>query len=351
MPGENADGNPAPAPADTVADKGSILLNLPGGSPPPILDLESNPSENWKLWKQMWENYLIITGLDQKPDRYISALLLHCVGKDALRVYNGFTFDSEDDKHKPDIIIDKFDEYVLGATKEFFERFIFNRRNQESETFDQYYSALRNLEKSCGFCDCMREKLIMDRIILGIKNEKTREKLISQAKLDLQKTIDICRAMEAAGAQMKAMNLKSNDEIHAVKSYHGQRKHVAQGRQVSHQNKSHVYKKSESYAAKSQSRKVCYFCSQTHELKKEVCPAWGKTCDVCKGKNHFKNSVKCPKSKKHVHAIHENDDSDSSYESISTVTTAEICKVNESTRVRVIYNKDLVITPDPSKDS
>ena len=46
----------------------------------------------------------------------------------------------------------------------------------------------------------------MDRIIIGVKSEKTRGKLISQSKLDLRKAIAICRADEAAGEQMKAMN-------------------------------------------------------------------------------------------------------------------------------------------------
>ena len=55
----------------------------------------------------------------------------------------------------------------------------------------------------------MREKLLMDRIILGVKSEKTRGKLISQSKLDLRKAIAICRADEAAGEQMKAMNPKA----------------------------------------------------------------------------------------------------------------------------------------------
>ena len=39
----------------------------------------------------------------------------------------------------------------------------------------------------------------------------------------------------------------------------------------------------------------CKFCSR---IQKESCPAWGKSCDACKGKNHFKNYERCPKSKK-----------------------------------------------------
>ena len=52
-------------------------------------------------------------------------------------------------------------------------------------------------------------------------------------------------------------------------------------------------------------------------MKKEMCPAWGETCDLCKGLNHFK--VVCSKS---VHGVRQesDSDSDSSYDIISSVT-------------------------------
>ena len=39
--------------------------------------------------------------------------------------------------------------------------------------------------------------------------------------------------------------------------------------------------------------KECRFCGQSHEAAKTQCPAWGKTCKYCKGRNHFQ--VKCKK--------------------------------------------------------
>ena len=47
----------------------------------------------------------------------------------------------------------------------------------------------------------------------------------------------------------------------------------------------------------------CKFCSKIHVIKKESCPACGKSCDACEGKNHFKNSERCPKSKRKVHGV------------------------------------------------
>ena len=39
--------------------------------------------------------------------------------------------------------------------------------------------------------------------------------------------------------------------------------------------------------------KECKFCSQSHEAAKTQCPAWGKTCNYCKGRNNLE--VKCKK--------------------------------------------------------
>lgn len=50
--------------------------------------------------------------------------------------------------------------------------------------------------------------------------------------------------------------------------------------------------------------KDCNFCGLTHETSKFKCPAWGKVCSSCKGKNHFK--VKCKK----VHLVDVESDCD-----------------------------------------
>ena len=55
-------------------------------------------------------------------------------------------------------------------------------------------------------------------------------------------------------------------------------------------------------------QKSCIFCGYNHEMQKEKCPAWGKVCSACKGRNHFK--ARCKK----VHSLErENSDSDDDY--------------------------------------
>ena len=78
---------------DQAPVEGAVAGNLgqsflPNVSPPPPLDMDSAKClEGWKMWKQTFQKYLIVSGLDKKDSKYQAALLLHCVGKDALRIY------------------------------------------------------------------------------------------------------------------------------------------------------------------------------------------------------------------------------------------------------------------------
>lgn len=205
----NMPDNEAPQAPQTPA------FRRPQVSSPKPLEVDGDRADNWKIWKQRWENYCTITGLLDQPEDYKSAMLLHSIGVDAMRIFNGLKFGEGEDRNKMADVIKKFDQHFLGQTQEFFERFQFNRRNQETgESIDEYLSVLRNMAKTCGFCDCMRELLIMDRLLLGILDDKTREELLSTHDLTLLKAIEISRAREAATLHMKALK---SEEINKVK--------------------------------------------------------------------------------------------------------------------------------------
>ena len=206
-----------PDPPDTPS---TTTFNRPNIAPPKPLVIESNTAasaENWKIWRQMWENYVIISGIDSQPPEYQTALFLHSIGADAMRIYNGLKFGIGDNRQSPVDIINKFNSHFLGETKEIFERFKFNKRNQQDgETIDQYVGVLHSMSKTCGICDCMRDKLIMDRILLGVIDDTMTERCISCTTLDLNKTIDTCRAIELATSQLREMR---KEEIHRVKAH------------------------------------------------------------------------------------------------------------------------------------
>ena len=51
------------------------------------------------------------------------------------------------------------------------------------ESIYAYVTALRNLEKTCNFCDCLNDSLLRDRIVLGIQSQHTRKRLVQDRKL------------------------------------------------------------------------------------------------------------------------------------------------------------------------
>ena len=280
------------------AARGLLTSQLPYVNPPPSLKLTDKSRDEWKIFKQQYEIFEKIVDLDKKDASYQCAMFLNTVGPKGLAIYNSFDL-TEDEKDNLKLIKEKFETYIIGETNETYERFTFNKRDQnEGESIDSYVSVLRDLSQTCNFCECLRETLLRDRIVLGIKDSSTRKVLLQKRKLTLKDTIDICRSAEATQERLKMLNASFTEEenVHRVKA-----------RAYKKEPKSlwPKYKKSH-YEDK---LLMCKFCAQKHVMKKENCPAWGKTCNTCKKKNHF--AVRCPE-KTRIHGI-ETDDSDSDH--------------------------------------
>ena len=278
-----------------------------GLKPPGKLNTSGNLADAWKSYKQVWENYSLISGLNSQTEDYKVAFFLHCVGTEGLKIYNGFQFENENDKKILNKVLEKFDEFTLGQTNETYERYIFNSRNQEAqESIDAYVTALRNLVKSCNFCDCMRDTLIRDRIVLGVSNNTIRKKLLQVRSLTLKQCIDICRSDEATATQLKAIS--GDDSVHKIRDWR------RTGKKDKHPSRDGRNDRNVPPKPPGKSHKKCLFCGGEHPLKKEKCPAWGQKCSGCGGRNHFKSVCKKSKSRG-VHGISDQPEDVSSEES------------------------------------
>ena len=132
-------------------------------------------------------NYAIIMNIHQQPETYQLALFLHCIGPEALKIFNGMPFENPQEREKLESIIQKFDEFTIGETNETYERYLFNSWNQSpEETFDAYVVALRTLSQTCTFCECIRESPIRDRTVWGTQNPQTRKTTSTAAKAHTQ---------------------------------------------------------------------------------------------------------------------------------------------------------------------
>lgn len=127
----------------------TALPNLPPGLKPPVpLKTDGNLCVNWKRFKRGWNNYAIVARLDRFEETFKVAMFLTVI-EETLEMYEGVHFAIETDRQILNNVVETFEEFCVGETNETYERFIFNRRNQEdSESIDQYVTVLRKLAQT-----------------------------------------------------------------------------------------------------------------------------------------------------------------------------------------------------------
>lgn len=285
--GESGDGS-VPNSSTTHHTVITVPVNIPL---PEKLDLSGgNLPVKWQRFSRAWSNYEIAAQLKdpENPDRNKqrrTATLLTCIGSDALDVIDSMEFESEDQRKEPDVILEKMEKYCIGECNETYERYVFNRRDQESnESVDAYVTALRKLAKTCNY-GTLADSLIRDRIVVGINDNSARKKLLQAGKLTLSQCIDICRSSETSARQLKTMN---QEDVRLVK----EEKVNPAGKKKAGVSDNRPRTESR------ESRMTCKFCARQHPFAKKNCPAWGNTCKKCGLPNHF--AVCCRESKKKV---------------------------------------------------
>ena len=139
---------------------------------PTALSFVGELASNWEVFKQKWEFYSVATGASEyESAKRQACLFLHVIGEEAVKVYNNFTFATEEDKFNAARIIEKFDGYCNPKKNETFERYKFFIRIQNNdEMIDHFVNDLRTLSQACNFGP-LADSLIRDRLICGILNE------------------------------------------------------------------------------------------------------------------------------------------------------------------------------------
>ncbi|XP_072022545.1 uncharacterized protein [Amphiura filiformis] len=206
----------------------------------------------------------------------------------------------------------KYEQYCAPKKNITYERYLFFSRHQDAnENIDQYVTELRTRSQSCEF-DTLKDGLIRDMIVIGVKDNKLRESLLQDAELTLDTALKKCRAKEQSRKQAKEL-VKSGtsshvDTVNRNKRPTGTRprQQQSQARQQSHQ-KSNPHQKTESSSSK------CGRCGKHHKNKDE-CKALKIECFKCGKKGHFATFCLSKKSQNRSKVDEINDESDSDQE-------------------------------------
>lgn len=95
-----------------------------------------------------------------------------------------------------DAIKQKFNTYFSLKRNIIFERYKFNSRVQQAEEpVDLFITALYTLAETCDY-GTLKEELIRDRIVIGIRDTRTSERLQLTSNLTIEKAIEMVRQAE-----------------------------------------------------------------------------------------------------------------------------------------------------------
>ncbi|UYV79808.1 K02A2.6-like [Cordylochernes scorpioides] len=93
--------------------------------------------------------------------------------------------------------IEAFDNHFIGKRNVVYERALFGLRSQRpEETIEEFVTVLHRISEHCEYAN-LREELIRDRLVLGVKDRKLSEKLMLNENLTLAKAVEIARQWEA----------------------------------------------------------------------------------------------------------------------------------------------------------
>ncbi|KAI8733745.1 CAunnamed protein product [Biomphalaria glabrata] len=256
--------------------------------PPTELNVtEGNVSENFRQWKRQVELFLLAIGAEEKPKIRQKAIILHCAGLQAQEICEQLQYDENEDVNDPQILLKKLRDYYNPRKNEVLESFRFWNIEKVSSC-DVFIMQLRAQAKKFNFKE--KDRMIRDKIIFAVE-KRLQERLLNHDDLTLKKCIEICQTYEQTAKGLAEINKETVVKIDKIE-------------QKKNDNRNNLID--------------CWFCGGRHAVNRTACPAWGKNCNKCKGKNHF--AVKCKtKNKIHMHNAMDEFDQEEQLNSINVL--------------------------------
>ena len=238
--------------------------------------------DDWPRWLRWFEQFREAASLTEDSDKKQVNTLLYCLGEEAEAVLSSTNI-TEEERAVYTTVVSKFDAFFQVGRNVIFERARFNRRNQlGGETAEQYIMELYKLAKSCNYGEMkgeMKDEMIRDRLVVGIRDNALSQRLQLDADLTLEKAKKMVRQREAVGEQQQLLKGTVASSLDELQPRRDRRK---QGK------KFHVKGRANSSttAATQPQSKSCTRCGKGQHPR-DKCPAKDATCHRCSKKGHY----------------------------------------------------------------
>lgn len=266
--------------------------NEAGGSsqfirpPKPLFISGDTSSHSWRIWRRQYRWFEVATGTLNKSEEIQVATFMSSIGTEANEIFD--TFGATDEQiSRIETVKTLFETYFTPKRNPTYERYIFNRMVQEEgEMFDEFLTKIRAQSSKCEL-GAFHDIFLADKIIIGIRNEATRERLLAEETPTLDKVTQMCRAIELTSKQIKVINNNDSSTVSTIKS-----------KSYSQRQRSDSPEQPTSRASHYSDTFDCRRCGRNHGPK--ACPAFGKRCNQCQRDGHFAEVCKSqyPKSQK-----------------------------------------------------
>ena len=233
-----------------------------------------NSPDEWPKWKKRFEQYRIASGLAKEDDERQVSTLLYCLGEEADDVLTSTNITGDSRKKFADVL-EKFNEFFKVRKNVIFERARFNQRCQgETETAEQFITSLYNLATDYEFGE-LKEQLIRDRIVVGIRDSSLSTKLQMDPNLTLENAKRLVCQQEAVRGQQAIL---SKPELTPIQTFSSRRPAKRHGN--SHRRQSQVT------TPRPQQGQKCSYCGKGPHPK-QSCPTKQVICHKCYKKGHY----------------------------------------------------------------
>ncbi|UYV81734.1 hypothetical protein LAZ67_20002154 [Cordylochernes scorpioides] len=226
----------------------------------------SRHKQEWITWERRFECYRIATGLNAKDESEQVNMLIYLLGDEADDIFLSFRL-STADSAKYNVVLEKFCQYFIGRRNIIFDRAQINKQR-------------------CSYGE-LKEELIRDRLVVGVRNLSLSEKLQLIPDLTMDKAIEIAKQTEAVRMQQKSLrdDCLAETNVNFVKKQNKSNFSKIKGSNLKHDERSIPGNSKAWYQAGG--AKACTRCGSPKFHKFEHCPAFmlhGHFMKQCKTK-------------------------------------------------------------------